>query len=133
MICPYCETPIEGIRWEATLVRSNVSEAGVIGGAVFDTVFAVPPGTCTLRPCKHQIDPDVAKRLIDKEKNMTTPTPTPDPAPLPAPEIGLGDVLKLLKALEESVLQGAVEVPPVEIHIAGKTVVFGPCPCKIVP
>ena len=56
LICPWCEERVQELNWEATLVRSNISEAGVIGGAVFDRVFSVPPGTWTAQPCGHEVD-----------------------------------------------------------------------------
>ena len=56
---PACGQPVDEVQWEPTLVRSNISKAGIIDAAPFDTMLSVPPGTFTVLPCGHQVSPEV--------------------------------------------------------------------------
>ncbi len=60
-VCPHCGQAVTGLQWEATLVRSNRSQAGVIGGAIYDTWVSGPPGTYTAEPCGHGVPREAAE------------------------------------------------------------------------
>ncbi len=63
--CPRCGRLIDEIKWDATIVRSNISEDGIVGGAVFDTVISVPPGRFTVLPCGHAVDPEAGQAIAN--------------------------------------------------------------------
>lgn len=71
--CPHCGQPIAEINWEPTIVRSNVSEEGIIGAATFDTLTAVQPGTFTAQPCGHRVDTDRGRAIWEAYTQKVKP------------------------------------------------------------
>lgn len=61
--CPHCGQVVDEVAWKPTVMRSNISEEGIIGAAPFDTLLSVPPGRFALLPCGHEVDPEIGKAI----------------------------------------------------------------------